>query len=42
MLSNNIYVDAGLTNGTIGTVHGILYNPDLPGPNALPDMCLIK
>ena len=36
MLRSNLHVDAGLTNGTIGTVHNILYSPDLPGPNALP------
>ena len=36
MLRSNLYVSAGLTNGSIGTVHGILYNPQLPGPNSLP------
>ena len=36
MLRSNLYVSAGLTNGSIGTVHGILYNPQLRGPNSLP------
>ena len=36
MLRSNIWVSAGLTNGSMGTVHGFLYGPDNAGPPALP------
>ena len=36
MLKSNMWVGAGLTNGTLGTVAGLLYPPDAPGPDTLP------
>ena len=36
MLKANLWVPAGLTNGTLGTVAGVLYSPDAAGPDTLP------
>ncbi|XP_043195388.1 ATP-dependent DNA helicase PIF1-like [Amphibalanus amphitrite] len=36
MLKSNMWVSAGLTNGTLGTVAGLLYPPDAPDPDTLP------
>ena len=36
MLRSNLWVSAGLTNGTLGTVTGVLYPPDSAGPDTLP------
>ena len=36
MLRSNLWVAAGLTNGTLGTVAGLLYPPDSAGPDSLP------
>lgn len=36
MLRSNMWVAAGLTNGSMGRVVGILYDPDKAGPPALP------
>ena len=42
MLRQNLWVDAGLTNGALGTVHGILYDPDGAQPPALPVAVLVQ
>ena len=36
MLRSNLWVAAGLTNGSLGTVVGVLYPPDSVGPDTLP------
>ena len=36
MLRSNMWVSAGLTNGTLGTVVGVLYPPEAAGPDTLP------
>ena len=36
MLRSNMWVSAGLTNGTLGTVVGLLYPPNAGGPDTLP------
>ena len=36
MLRSNLWVSAGLTNGSLGVVHGILYDPESSSPPALP------
>ena len=36
MLRSNLWVSAGLTSGTLGTVAGVLYPPDTAGPDTLP------
>lgn len=42
MLRSNLWVAAGLTNGSLGTVVGLLYPPDSPGPNTLPAAVCVK
>ena len=36
MLRSNLWVSAGLTNGTLCTVFGLLFSPDTDGPYTLP------
>ena len=36
ILKSNLWVPAGLTNGSLGTVRGILYPPGSGGPDGLP------
>ena len=42
MLRQNLWVDAGLTNGALGTVLGVLYDPNGCQPPALPIAALIQ
>ena len=41
MLRQNLWVEAGLTNGALGTVTGILYDPNGAQPPALPVVVLV-
>ena len=42
MLRQNLWVDAGLTNGALGTVLGVLYDPDGTQPPALPVAVVVQ
>ena len=42
MLRSNLWVSAGLTNGSLGIVHGFLYDPEKPGPPHLPSAVCVK
>ena len=42
MLRSNLWVSAGLTNGTLGTVVGLLYPPDTAGPDSLPTAVCVE